>query len=100
MIESTIVRAIQRKVPALWPRAYIRKNHGSVYVTRGRPDLEVLIDGWFIALEVKMPGRKPTASQGREARKIEEAQGFWFCVHSVDEAIDEISEVVGGSPAR
>lgn len=100
MIESTIVRAIQRKIPELWPRAYVRKNHGSAYATRGRPDLEVLIDGWFIGLEVKMPGRKPTASQGREARKIEEAQGFWFCVHSRDEAVEEIRGVVGDPPAR
>lgn len=45
----------------------------------GVPDIIACLDGHFIAVEVKRPGKKPTAIQLRRIEEIEKTMGraFW-----------------------
>jgi len=58
-------RAIQHKI-VLYLRAngwLVWKNHGSQFSPAGLPDLCAIKDGLFIAIEVKVPRKKPTPVQ-------------------------------------
>lgn len=39
------------------------KNHGSIYFSAGTPDIMAMKDGIFIAIELKVPKKKPTPVQ-------------------------------------
>jgi hypothetical protein len=53
----------------------------------GTPDLIGIVDGRFLALEVKLPDKKPTREQRRRLQEIRDHDGIAEVVHSVDEAI-------------
>jgi len=48
--------------------------------TRGTPDRIGVINGWFIGLELKVDGNKPTPLQNRKLNRIALAKGFAFTV--------------------
>lgn len=60
---------------------------------QGTADLVVCAGGRFVALEVKQPGRYPTAIQRVEAQRVAAAGGKSHVVRSVDEAL----AVIGGT---
>lgn len=60
---------------------------------RGLPDLIGLHKGRFFAIEVKMPGGKPTALQLESLRTIKRAGGQVAIAHSVDEALEVLDRI-------
>jgi hypothetical protein len=89
--ESRLQLKIQKAIRAKWPRAYVRKIHGSEFQSGGMADLLVCIDGFFIMIEVKMPGEKPSDLQIADGHEVHHAGGLWFTTDSVAEAIIEIN---------
>lgn len=65
--ESVLVHAIRKTIEAAYPSAYVQKNHGSMYMATGVPDLFVFLDGKAYAFEVKRqrPGESKEAARGR-----------------------------------
>jgi len=56
---------------------------------KGLPDIVGCGNGQFFAMEVKLPGRKPTALQDHTLTEIGAVGGFWRVVSSVEEAVAE-----------
>ena len=67
--------------------AWVLKHHVSPYSRAGVPDLLICYRGRFIALEVKVPGKKPTPLQTRELATIRVAGGTAEVVTTVEEAL-------------
>lgn len=65
--ESVLVHAIRRTIEAAYPTAFVQKNHGSMYMAAGIPDLFVFVDGRAFAFEVKRqrPGESLAAARAR-----------------------------------
>lgn len=65
--ESILVNAIRKTIQSAYPSAFIQKNHGSMYMAAGIPDLFVFLNGKTYALEVKRqrPGESMAAARGR-----------------------------------
>ncbi len=65
--ESILVHAIRRTIEAAYPNAFVQKNHGSMYMAAGVPDLFVFLDGKAYAFEVKhqRPGESMEAARAR-----------------------------------
>jgi hypothetical protein len=61
----------------------------------GAPSLDVLIcaGGWFIAIETKAPGKKPTPRQEQTIAKMRAAHGLVFVVDS-DASMEEALYVI------
>lgn len=86
---ANIVKAIHKE--AGW-RAV--KTHGSIYQT-GWPDILGCAEGHFFAIEVKLPGGKPTPLQAAQLDLWASALGITGCAHSVEEAIRIIKSGLG-----
>ena len=61
----------------------------------GAPSLDILVcaGGWFIAIETKAPGKKPTPRQEETIRQINEAHGLVYVVDS-DETLEAAMKVI------
>lgn len=61
------MHAIRRTIEAAYPTALVMKNHGSLYMAAGIPDLFIFLDGKAYALEVKRqrPGESMMAARRR-----------------------------------
>lgn len=109
MRESTIQAAI-RKAIALDGRALVTRNNvGVLEDERGVPvrfglgvgsaDLVGLLipSGRVFCLEVKQPGKHPTAYQQAWARAVRARGGFVATVHSVPEALAALERACQGA---
>ena len=80
--ERLIVDKLMRHVKQMRSRGHLiccRKVHGTVYSTKGEPDLDICYNGRSVKIEVKVPGARPTKIQ--EARMAEwEASGAYVGV--------------------
>ena len=68
--------------------AWVLKYHVSPYSRAGTPDLLVCYRGRFLALEVKVPGGKPTRLQSQTLAIIRSAGGVAEVVTTVEEALN------------
>lgn len=86
--ETSLVRDIRvtlrAKVGGFWI-----KTHGSMYAQQGVPDLIGCVEGYFIGLEVKMPGKEGTLTplQEETLQQITMEGGDASMVTSVGDAI-------------
>jgi len=69
-------------------------NPGSAFGGRGRSDLTVCAFGRFFAFEIKVPGEQPTDAQRYYGRKVNRAGGVWAVIHTLQDALAIIEEVV------
>lgn len=88
--EASIVRSIRRTLDKV-PRCHHRKVHGSAY-SSGEPDLDVVIAGHAVKIEVKRPGEKPTAQQALTLRKWGKAGAIAFVATSADEVVETLAD--------
>ena len=89
--ESKLSRQIMEK---LREKGYFCfKVHGSEYMTAGLPDIIVCAQGYFIGLEVKMPGKRSNTSPRQDYihTQINEAGGLAIVVTSSEEALNVIA---------
>ena len=57
----------------------------------GNPDIICCLKGKFVAIEVKQPGKNPTALQKLKMERIAEAGGIAFTARSVADVKDKLS---------
>jgi hypothetical protein len=60
-LERSLLRACERELKKCG--MLYRKRHGTALVTRGDPDLYLLVRGIHVEIELKRPGEKPSALQ-------------------------------------
>ncbi len=65
--------------------AYVFNVVGSYAQQRGTPDLLACYQGRFIAIELKVPGKKPFKLQEYELKKIRKAGGIGVVMQSMEE---------------
>lgn len=88
--EKTIVEAIVKMIRAL-PGAHARKTHGGMY-SSGEPDVDAVVRGRAVKLEVKAPGGKATPLQMATLAKWASAGALTGVVESVDDARAALGE--------
>jgi len=83
-LRKTIVRSL-RQYSGFW---YV--THGGQFQQGGLPDIIGCYGGWFIGLEVKLPGKEHTLTprQSHALKAIRDAGGKAKMVTSVSEAMD------------
>jgi hypothetical protein len=100
MTEATLTRRI-----IAWLKSqgcYVVKRHGSVYAQRGEPDLYVLVQVPYqifavpLHLEVKQPGREPTALQQKRLMALRAAGASATWVTSLEEVQELVEELYLG----
>lgn len=75
---------------------YNKKSGGYFFHgTKGVPDIIGIIqDGHLMGIETKRPGKNPSPEQEAFLKRINDEGGFGVCVHSLDELVDALSEVL------
>lgn len=92
MTEATIVAKLAAHIKSRG--GYCIKHHGSAYSHAGTPDLLACLDGRFLALEVKRPGKRATRLQAVEL-------GRWAAagaVAGVVTSVEELEALLSDSP--
>ena len=84
MLEKDLVRKIRHYLDSL-DCCFSWKEHGGMYGTAGIPDIICCIRGKFVALEVKLPGNRPTSLQEMTMARIRKAGGTAEAVYSLDD---------------
>ena len=62
-----------------------KQNQIGIYSEKGVPDILACYGGYFVAIEVKIPGEKPTKIQQRFLGTIHKAGGQAICATSVSD---------------
>ena len=91
MLEKDITKLIQKYLKSIGAWEY--KVFGTAYSRAGVPDLLVCYRGFFVGLEVKRPGAKPTKIQEYEIGTIINAGGIAAVVRSVDDVKKVLQDV-------
>jgi hypothetical protein len=55
------------------------------YTPRGLPDIIIVKDGWFVALEVKKKGTYQSKEQKEFEQNVKDAGGDYHVVRSIDD---------------
>jgi Holliday junction resolvase len=97
-MERDIVKKIKDYIKA--NGGFVVKFHGGPYAEVGIPDLLCCIGGVFVAVEVKQPGKKPTAIQEAKMAEIRAAGGRSFAVTSLAEFLAETLDLWTTPPSR
>ena len=63
------------------------------FTPRGLPDVQMIIDGKFVGLEIKRPGRTLSPDQEKFGMRVLQAGGDYHCVHSLDEVMELMDKV-------
>ena len=101
MLERDIVKKIikyitEPRMGKTW-KGYAWENHGNLYSVKGLPDVMGVIRKdhkyFFLCLEVKQPGNKPTEIQKALLRRFNELGVVAEVVTSLDEVVKIIEEL-------
>lgn len=84
MRESALTKKVLEYLNSV-PGCKAIKIHGNAYVETGTPDIAGCIRGRAFFLELKVPGKKPTAIQERRLREWKEAGAITGVVTSIEE---------------
>jgi Holliday junction resolvase-like predicted endonuclease len=63
-----------------------------VATQRGSADIKTCVIGYFVAIEVKAPGKKLTDLQEYRKRQIEQAGGIYITAHT----LEDVKQIIGG----
>ena len=87
MLESTVVKKIRRYLKHDYPNCFEFKSHGGKYQSVGLPDIICCINGKFVGIEVKAPGKENTltAIQQHTIELIRQAGGIAFMASSPED---------------
>lgn len=86
-LESAIVKSIITALRKI-PYSVVWKNHGGPYTRVGVPDIQFVVSGRTIYLEVKQPGKPLSAIQDDMIRRLRRAGAIAMVVCSKKEALD------------
>jgi hypothetical protein len=92
--ESKLQEKIRKALVNKYPDSVWWKIHGGPMQRRGIPDIVGCIDGCFIAVEVKVPGRENTLTviQQDTLDQISASGGLAFMSSSVEHTLETIKE--------
>lgn len=92
MTEADLVKRIKNQLEKEYPKSFWFKTHGGPFQMAGLPDLLGALNGWFIGIEVKLPGKEKNLTTKQQAviRMITKAGGIAFMSTSVDHALNEV----------
>ena len=92
MKEADIQRLIQNYITKEYPGSFSFKVHGNGFQKAGIPDLVCCINGRFIGIEVKQPGKEAelTKLQSLRIEQIRKAGGVGFMATSVEDVEREL----------
>lgn len=92
--ESRLQTKIQKALQKEFPRSFFFKTHGGPYQRAGIPDIIGSVEGSFIGIEVKVPGRENTLTdlQQHTIDQINESGGLAFMSTNPEDAIDRIKK--------
>lgn len=95
MTETELQKRIKKKLNDL-PNCVFVKNHGGPHSVRGIPDLTGCVEGTFVALEVKRPGKEKTLTkiQKYTLDQLEGAGAIVGVVTSVEEALEIVEPLI------
>jgi hypothetical protein len=87
------VKAKVKKVLAKYPESY---SYWPVPAGYGASTLDCLVChyGWWIAIETKAPGKKPTPRQHQTIGEIERANGITFVIDGRPEQLAELEDIL------
>ena len=91
MRESALSKAIRSAFAARGARPI--KYHGGPYSEAGIPDLLVCYRGFFVYIETKGPGEKPTPIQEARMHDLRQACAIGGVAYNVDDAIGFLAEI-------
>ena len=90
MTEAALVSRVLKRLSSFG--GYWNKNHGSVYVRSGRPDLEGCLEGLYVAIEAKAPGvvveKGLSQTQRRHIQQIRDNGGIAIASNDEDEIME------------
>lgn len=92
--EARLQTKIQKAIKQEFPNSFVFKTHGGPFQMKGVPDLILCIYGFFIAIEVKVPGREDTltAIQKNAIERINKSGGYAFMSTSVEDSLEKIAD--------
>lgn len=59
---------------------------------KGFQDLTCCVKGFFVAIEVKLPGKKQTQNQIDHQKEVEKTGGIYLITHSIEEIEKQFKE--------
>jgi len=62
---------------------------------KGNADLVICYTGLYVEFEMKQPGKHATKLQKIKGDETTDAQGYWFEIHSLEEAQEAIRSLHG-----
>lgn len=89
--EAPITKKIMKKLKEMGVFRY--KTHGAIDQQRGLPDIIVCHHGYFVGIEVKVPGKSATPLQALTIKQIQQAGGIAGVVHSWEETLELLATV-------
>lgn len=92
--ESRLQLRVQKALRNEFRQAYVRKIHGNEFQHAGIADLICCIEGYFLAIEVKMPGEELTDLQSNEVIEVENAGGHYITARSPEDAIKWVRKIL------
>ena len=98
--EGNLQRRIQAALRQEWPNCLVRKIHGSEYQHGGAHDLHACIRGFFVGIEVKLPGEERTSLQVEEHIALVNAGGISIVGTSPQQVIVTLRPLIANQPPR
>ena len=88
--ETRLLRKLRVAIQARYPESFSFKVHGSPFQDTGLPDLVCCIQGRFVGIEAKMPGKVPTKIQYYKLDRIHDAGGIAIWGSSIEAILDRL----------
>lgn len=85
-LQARARKRLQREFGGFW-----FKVHGGPFQRAGLPDHLGCVEGWYVAIEWKMPGEQPSELQKFTIRQILDAGGIAFVADDIEEAITRLA---------
>jgi hypothetical protein len=89
-LRKRIVKTLQER----YPDGLFTKIHVSVFQNAGIPDLVCCVEGLYIAIEIKIPGRKASPNQEFYMTRIRRAKGAAGVATSPGEALQIVAQAI------
>ncbi len=91
-ITGAIIQMIRRR------GHWARKVHGNAFQTSGIPDVDAIVHGRSVRIEVKRPGEVPTELQNRVMAELKRAGAFVTWTDNLADAIEFVESVESQIP--
>jgi len=91
--EARVQSKIKKYIKRTYPGALVEKIHGNIYQRPGISDLLCCINGRFVAIEVKRPGKKPREDQLTFLESVRNADGIGMWADSVEDVKEELNKL-------